>query len=122
MILQDRDLYDYRAIESQVACRPYFRPRSSFVKTDYRHQVSLPQPNIITYNSQVITHVREADSNPIGDRDPDIICFTGAEFGLGYDGRMGIVMNRSKFGQYFDPNGNIVVRENCGKNSPYGKF
>ena len=70
----------------------------------------------------MITHVREADSNDLGDRDADLICFTGAEFGLAYDGRMGIVMNRSRYGQYYDPNGNVVKRESCGDNPEYGKF
>ena len=68
----------------------------------------------------MITHVREADQNRPGDADPDLIAFTGAEFGLGFDGKMGIVMNRTKFGQYFDVNGNVVRRENCGDNSDYG--
>ena len=66
--------------------------------------------------------MREADQNYLGDNDENIICFTGAAFGLGYDGRMGIVMNRCKFGQYFDPNGNPVRRENCGDNPEYGEL
>ena len=40
MVLQDRNLYDYREAEAQVAYRPYFRAKSSFIKTDYRHTVS----------------------------------------------------------------------------------
>ena len=56
----------------------------------------------------------------MGEQDDDLIQFTGASFGLSYDKRLGIVMNITRFGEYLDPNGNIVTRQNCGANPDKG--
>ena len=39
-----------------------------------------------------------------------------------FDGKFGIVWNKAKFGEYFDHNGNVIRRENCGENPDQGKI
>ena len=56
-----------------------------------------------------------------GERDNDLIRFTGAAHGLSHEGKLGTVMNACKFGEYLDNNGNNVIRESACQNLHLGK-
>ena len=70
----------------------------------------------------MVLRISEIDQNIPGDEDPNLIQFTGAGFGLSHDNRLGIVMNKAKFGEYFDNNENPIHRENCGERPDLGRF
>ena len=55
----------------------------------------------------------EVDHNVAGEQDPDLIRATGTGRGVAFNGQYGLVWNCSKFGEFFDRNGNIIFRENC---------
>ena len=51
-----------------------------------------------------------------------MISFTGCGKGIDHRGEIGIASIRTSFGEYYNDENQLVIRENCGENMDSGKL
>ena len=60
-----------------------------------------------------MTDFDEIEKNLLGTVNPNMIAFSGVGPGISPQREMGVVRNTTSFGEYYDVNFNLIVRENC---------
>ena len=71
---------------------------------------------------KLIQSFDEIEYNRLGDVNSQMISFTGCGKGIDHRGEIGVTSNRTSFGEYFNDESQLVIRENCGDNIESGKL
>ena len=69
---------------------------------------------------KIIDNFEDIEKNRLGDINQNMISFTGCGSGIDHRGILGVVSNRTSYGDYYDDEGNLVVRERAADNIDSG--
>ena len=64
----------------------------------------------------------DIEKNRLGDLNSNMISFTGCGKGIDHFGKIGIVSNRTSYGEYYNDENELVIRQNCGSSPEHGNY
>ena len=71
---------------------------------------------------KIINDFDDIEKNRLGDLNANMISFSGCGLGIDYKGHIGVTTNRTSYGEYFNDDGELVIRENTTDRPNASKF